>query len=158
MERQTLRRRHGAVYHVSEAISERRNVTEGSGKLIGLFLYTEGPNLYLLFLGYFRVVRTLDPGPYLSMTLILVQVARSDAYRPRLASYMAVFLGKFCKPNFYRLYSQVSSTPLPSDKLFNPKQTIRSIAVSWIHFKAFGNNIDYRESAAAAECRPYSGS
>ena len=73
------------------------------------------------------MVRTLDPWPYLSMILILVQVARSDAYRPRLASYMAVFLSKFWKPNFYRLYSQVSSTPLPSDKLFNPNQTLEAL-------------------------------
>ena len=48
LRRQTLRHRHGAVYHISEAFPERWNVTEGSGTFVGFLLYTEfGPNLHL---------------------------------------------------------------------------------------------------------------
>ena len=71
LKRQTLRHRHGAVYHISEDFPVRRDVSEGSGVFVGLLLYTEGPNLYLTFKGYFRVVRESPLDPYSSMTIPL---------------------------------------------------------------------------------------
>jgi hypothetical protein len=42
--RQTLRHRHGAVCHLSEAFPVGPDVTEGPGTFVWLLLYTEGPN------------------------------------------------------------------------------------------------------------------